>query len=218
MSENSVKLSPSDLAALLCARVCHDLVSPISALGTALEVLDDDKNVDMHEDALDLVKMSARQASGKLQFLRLAFGAGGSAPGVIGVDALKTIVDGIYGDAKAEIIWDTQETGIDKSHARLLLNMVMMAVQSVPRGGSVTINVGKRITLTATGPKARIDASVHSAMAGKAPEDGFDGRSIQPFYTALIARELGTSLEASITEETVIYAANLPTRQAQDAA
>ena len=113
----------------------------------------------MHEDALDLVKLSAKQASGKLQFLRLAFGAGGSAPGVIGIDALKTIVDGLYGDAKAEIHWDTEETGLDKSYARLLLNMVMMAVQSVPRGGTVTIKVDKHMTLTAVGPRARIDAA-----------------------------------------------------------
>ena len=46
MPDNPLKLSASDLAALLCARVCHDLVSPISALGTALEVLDDERNVE----------------------------------------------------------------------------------------------------------------------------------------------------------------------------
>lgn len=218
MSEKTLKLSPSDLAALLCARVCHDLVSPISALGTALEVLDDENNVDMHEDALDLVKMSARQASGKLQYLRLAFGAGGSAPGVIGVEALKSIVEGLYGDAKAEIIWETSLEGLDKSHARLLLNMIMISVQSVPRGGSVTINVGNSVTITCEGPRARIDAAAKVALAGKAPEDGFDGRSIQPFYTGLIARDLGSVLTASIDEETVTYTATLPAIGAKDAA
>jgi len=87
---------------------------PIAALGTAIEVLDDPDNVDMHGDAIELVKLSARQASGKLQFLRLAFGAGGSAPGVIAVDELKKLTDGIYGDAKAEIIWNTDRDGIEK--------------------------------------------------------------------------------------------------------
>ncbi len=218
MSDNPLKLSPSDLAALLCARICHDLVSPISALGTALEVLDDDKNVDMHEDALDLVKMSARQASGKLQFLRLAFGAGGSAPGMIGIDTLKTLVDGIYGDAKATIIWDTNGNTLDKNHARLLLNMVMMAMQSVPRGGTVTINLDDTLKLTAEGPRARIDAAVYTTLAGKAPEDGFDGRSIQPFYTGLIARELNAKITASIDGEIAVYTAMIPGMAAQDAA
>ena len=78
MSTSIMKLTASDLAALLCARICHDLVSPIGALGAALEVFDDDDNLDMRDDAIDLIRLSARQASAKLQFLRLAFGAGGS--------------------------------------------------------------------------------------------------------------------------------------------
>ena len=40
----------------MCARICHDLVSPIGALGAALEVLSDESNADMHDDAMDLVK------------------------------------------------------------------------------------------------------------------------------------------------------------------
>lgn len=210
MSDSPVKLSPSDLAALMCARICHDIVSPISALGTALEVLDDENNTDMHEDALDLVRLSAKQASGKLQFLRLAFGAGGSAPGVIGVETLKTLVDGIYGDAKAKISWETTIDGIEKSRARLLLNMVMMAVQSVPRGGTVRIALNDTITLHANGPKARIDAAVHQTLSGRAPENGFDGRSIQPFYTGLIARELKGRVTAEIDGEDVTFKAILP--------
>lgn len=218
MTENLIKLSPADLAALLCARVCHDLVSPISALGTALEVLDDEGATDMHGDALDLVRLSARQASGKLQFLRLAFGAGGSAPGEIGRDMLIALVDGIYGGGKAEIVWDPSVDTLNKSEARLLLNMTMMAVQSVPRGGRVTIAAGQDIVLTAKGPKARLDAAVERTLSGRAPEDGFDGRTIQPFYTGMIARELKTSVDASIIDETVTFSAHIPQKEEQSAA
>ena len=198
----------------MCARVCHDLVSPISALGTALEVLDDPNNADMHDDALDLVRMSARQASGKLQYLRLAFGAGGSAPGVLGLDALKTLVDGLYGDAKAEVIWETQADSFQKSHARLLLNMLMLAVQSVPRGGTVRINTadtaGRTITLIANGRRARLDPAIEGTLRGKAPEDGFDGRTIQPFYTGMMTRELSATLGASIDGDCVTFTLNAP--------
>lgn len=218
MTENVIKLSPTDLAALMCARVCHDLVSPVSALGTALEVLDDEANTDMHEDALNLVRLSARQASGKLQFLRLAFGAGGSAPGEIGKEMLRELVDGIYGDAKAEINWDMEVETLNKSEARLLLNMVMMAVMSVPRGGSILINASDRLILTAKGPRARLDAAVLRTLSGRAPEDGFDGRTIQPFYTGLIARELKTRVEASIDDEIVTFSAALPSSEAKTAA
>jgi len=164
---SDTKLTSAGFAAQMCARIAHDLISPIAALGTAIEVLDDPDNIDMHGDAIELVKLSARQASGKLQFLRLAFGAGGSAPGVIAVDELKKLTDGIYGDAKAEIIWNTDRDGIEKDAVKLTLS-------------------------------------------GKMPEDGFDGRTIQPFYAGMILRELGGKIAAGADEERVIFSAKIP--------
>ena len=215
MSETAPKLTPSGLAALLCGRICHDLVSPIAALTTALEVLDDQDNPDMHEDAISLIKMSSRQASSKLQFLRLAFGAGGSAPGVMGLDMLKGLVDGLYGDGKVEILWDAHVDGVSKSVARLLLNMTMVAVQAIPRGGQLNIHIEENdgatvLTHRAVGPKARLAENVSLTLSGKAPADGFDGRTIQPFYTGMIARELKGRVEALIQDETVTFTANLP--------
>lgn len=215
MSETAPKLTPSGLAALLCGRICHDLVSPIAALTTALEVLDDPDNPDMHEDAISLIKLSSRQASGKLQFLRLAFGAGGSAPGVMGLEMLKGLVDGLYEDGKVEILWNSNVESVSKSIARLLLNMTMVAVQAIPRGGQLNIHIEEnngvtKLTHQAVGPKARLAETVSLTLSGKAPGDGFDGRSIQPFYTGMIARELKGRVEAEIQDETVTFRANLP--------
>jgi len=214
-ASESPKLTPSGLAALLCARICHDLVSPVSALGTALEVLDDPENPDMHEDALDLVKLSARQASAKLQYLRLAFGAGGSAPGVIGMDQVKTLSEGLYADGKVEVSFEGEVKELSKDHVRLLLNLLMMAVQSVPRGGSVTVlpentPTGVSMSLVANGPKARLADDISRPLAGAMPEGGFDGRSIQPFYAGLIARELKGKLHSHLEGETVTFKAELP--------
>ena len=212
---SDAKLTPAGLSAQMCARLAHDLISPIAALGTAIEVLDDPENSDMHADALDLVKLSARQASGKLQFLRLAFGAGGSAPGVVAVEQLKTLTDGIYGDAKAELIWNTDRDGIEKDAARLLLNLIMLGVQAVPRGGSVTvltrdIDEAFEIRLTCAGPKARLAEAVKLTLSGKMPEDGFDGRTIQPFYTGMILRGLGGKMAAGADEDRVVFSAKIP--------
>lgn len=68
-------LDDLDLAALMCSRVCHDVISPVGAITNGLEVLDDDPDEEMRGFAFDLIKKSARQASAKLQFARLAFGA-----------------------------------------------------------------------------------------------------------------------------------------------
>lgn len=216
MSATVTKLTPSSLAALLSARICHDLISPIGALGTAIEVLDDDSNVEMHDDAMGLVRLSSKQAGAKLRFLRLAFGAGGSAPGIIGVDELKRLTGDMYEGGKATISWGDCVDGIEKNTARLLLNLVMLAVQAVPRGGEIVISATEAsgattVSLAATGPKARLDPNVEKTLAGKAPEDGFDGRTIQPFYAGMMARELKGSVISRIEDETVYFTAHIPT-------
>ena len=54
-----------DLAALLCSRVCHDLISPVGAIVNGIEVMEEDKDEETKTFALDLIKKSARQASAK---------------------------------------------------------------------------------------------------------------------------------------------------------
>src|SRR5260370_37965621 len=73
-----IAIGALDLAALLCSRVCHDLISPVGAIVNGLEVMDEDKDEETKVFALDLIKKSANQASAKLQFCRLAFGAAAS--------------------------------------------------------------------------------------------------------------------------------------------
>ncbi|MGL4404805.1 MAG: histidine phosphotransferase, partial [Notoacmeibacter sp.] len=68
-------LTPSELAALLCSRICHDVISPVGALNNGLELLDEPG---AEADAMALIRVSARNASARLQFLRIAFGAAGS--------------------------------------------------------------------------------------------------------------------------------------------
>lgn len=216
MSATISKLTPSALSALLCARICHDLISPVGALSTAIEILDDESNADMHDDALDLIRNSSKQANAKLKFLRLAFGASGSAPGIIGASDIQALAADMFAQGKAELKWDMQEAGIEKGQARLLLNMVMIGVQAIPRGGEVLTSQliaadgSSKLTVTAVGPRARLDRAVEVTLLGKAPEDGFDGRSIQPFYAGMMARELGGTVSAAIDDITVTITANLP--------
>ena len=209
------KLTPASLAALLCARICHDLVSPVGALGAAIEVLDDEDSVDMRDDALDLIRSSSQQAGAKLQFLRLAFGAGGSAPGILGTQDLKKLIDGVYEGAKTDIIWNVAPKGLDKPSGRILLNLTMLAFAAVPRGGTVTINATDqggmcRLHFVCEGLKARLAEAVSTALSGKAPSEGWDGRTVQPFFTGMIAREAKGRVDAHASEERVEFTALIP--------
>ncbi len=198
-----------DLAALLCARLCHDLVAPVSAINTALEVMEDEDATDMRDEALKLLHLSAGQASAKLEFARLAFGAGTSAPGMVETRELKRLVLGAFASAKSEIIWKVTAPQLSKPAARLLLNLIILGIEAALRGGAVHVEAAsaERMRVSAVGGLTKLLPAVTAALQGAALENGYDGRSIQPYYTGLIARSLGGRAEARTLTDGVEFAA-----------
>src|SRR5437588_8729047 len=127
-----------DLAALLSSRLCHDLISPVGAIINGLEVMEEDKDEETKTFALDLIKKSATQASAKLQFYRLAFGAAGSAGAQIELGDAEKAARGVLEDGKTALVWNLPRALVAKNRAKLLLNMLLVASGSIPRGGTLT--------------------------------------------------------------------------------
>jgi histidine phosphotransferase ChpT len=209
----TVTLDALDLAALLCSRVCHDVISPVGAIVNGLEVLEDENEVSMREFALDLIRKSARQASARLQFARLAFGAAGSAGASIDLGDAEQVAKGMFTDDKVTLTWESPRALLPKNKVKLLLNLVVLATNAIPRGGSIAVRVTgdaerAEFILTAKGPNARIPAHVEALLAGT-PESGtVDAHAIQPFYTGLIAQAAGMPVTFSIEgDEVTIRAA-----------
>ncbi|MCC5995775.1 MAG: hypothetical protein JJU18_05325 [Oceanicaulis sp.] len=205
--------SASELAALLASRVCHDIAGPANAMGAAMGVLDDPGAGDMRDDAIALLRSGAQQIRAKLEYMRVCFGAAGSRAGEMGLGELQTLAGAMFAEARAQIVWKPADNVIDKTAARVLLNLVWLAVDALPRGGEVSVEAsatpggGARLRLVCTGPRLRLDPSYTLAIRGERPEDGYDGRSVQPFYAGLIARESGGRAEASQSEERVEFTA-----------
>src|ERR1700688_3332859 len=149
-----------DLAALLCSRVCHDLISPVGAIVNGLEVLEEEKDEETKTFALDLIKKSVGTAATKLQFCRIAFGAAGSAGAQIDLGDAETISRGFLEDDKTKLAWNLPRALLAKNRIKLLLNMLLIAGQAIPRGGKLTIDPigegdGVGIKVTATGTNAK---------------------------------------------------------------
>lgn len=190
---------PLDLAALLTSRVCHDLISPVGAIGNGLEVLDEDDSGEMRDVALDLIRASARTASTRLQFARMAFGYGGSAGAEIDLGEAEKVARAYVESERTALAWTLPPGFMAKDRVKLLLVLVALAAQVIPRGGSVTAAVaGDRLTATATGPMLRPQAGLDGLLAGT-PEAPLDAHTIVAFYAGLIARQSG--LAATITRD-----------------
>jgi histidine phosphotransferase ChpT len=192
-----------ELAALLCSKVCHDLISPVGAIVNGLEVLDDSPKAEDREFALELIRKSAKTASARLQFCRLAFGAAGSAGAQIDLGDAQTMARGQIEDAKTSITWNLPRLLLPKNRVKLLLNMMVIAQQTIPRGGMITVDsVGDGETMSfrvaATGLNARVPQSIVGLLSST-HSGPIDAHAVQPHYTRLLAEACG--LKVSLVAE-----------------
>ena len=199
-----------DLAALLCSRVCHDLISPVGAIVNGLEVLDDNPKPEDRDFALDLIRKSARTASARLQFCRLAFGAAGSAGAQIDLGDAQNMAKGHIEDGKVTLSWNLPRLLLPKNRVKLLLNMLIIAQQTIPRGGTLTIDPlgeGEAMSfrVTAAGLNARVPQPVVDSLASSAA--AADAHAVQPYYTRLLAQACGLTVTLVPVGETVIVSA-----------
>ncbi len=129
-------MSEPDISALLCSRICHDLISPVGAIGNGVELL-----TEIQPDAgdeLQLIGESAATASATLQFYRLAFGAAGAGE-PYALAKCQKIVAAMFRRERADLDWPAQAGDITRASARLLCNLMLIAASALPRGGSVRV-------------------------------------------------------------------------------
>jgi len=187
------QLDALDLAALLCSRVCHDVINPVGAIVNGLEVLEDEDDASMKAFALDLIKKSSRTASARLQFARIAFGAAGSAGSSIDLGDAENVARGFIQDDKVTLSWSAPRVFMPKNKVKLLLNLLIIAGSTIPRGGSIDAKVvgeaeAPSFDILSLGTHSRVPAGLLGLLAGE-PESGtLDSHAIQPFYAGLIAR------------------------------
>jgi histidine phosphotransferase ChpT len=203
-----VQLSDLDLAALMCSRVCHDVISPVGAVANGLEVLEDEDDEAMREVAFDLVRRSARQASAKLQFCRLAFGASGSQGSSIDLGEAGDIARLFVGEEKVKLDWQAPRENRPKLEVKLLLNMMLVAMSTIPRGGVVEITAsGEALMARSRGQAARINDKLAQVLDGTLPLEEIDARLVQPYYMRRLAGEAGFALVIELGDEGVTVTA-----------
>jgi histidine phosphotransferase ChpT len=200
-----------ELAALLCSRVCHDLISPVGAIVNGLEVLDDNPKPEDRDFALELIRKSAKTASARLQFCRLAFGAAGSAGAQIDVGDAHTMARGHFEDDRTKIAWNLPRVLLPKNRVKLLLNMMVIAQQTIPRGGVLTVDsTGETETggfrVAATGLNARMPQNIADMLAN-GPTGAVDAHAVQPYYTRLLAQACGLQVKLAADGDAMVVSA-----------
>lgn len=184
---------------LATSRFCHDLISPIGAVNNGLELLEDEQDPALVAEARGLAERSAKRASALLQTYRCAFGNAGNQAGFGFGEALKLSREYLEGQRVAlaglpAIVPSDPKAGFPK----LLLLGVMLIAETLPRGGTITIQLsgdGPAATfrLVAEGAQVIVGEESGHVLAGKAPAS-LDARNVLPYFAGLTAQRIGVHL------------------------
>jgi histidine phosphotransferase ChpT len=201
------RLSDLDLAALLCSRVCHDIISPVGAIANGLELMDDpETEPEMKATALEMVRTSAKAATAKLKFCRIAFGASGSAGAHIDMgeagDTAKLFVNE---ERKIQLDWQAPRENRPKQEVKLLLNMLLLGMAGIPRGGVVTVTADSTsMKVRAEGERAKLPMPSSDLINGDVAVETIDARLVQTYYARMLAESSGYTLAIAMDGDAAV--------------
>ena len=212
--DSAPAFDPVDLAAQLAARLCHDFISPASAIVSGLDLLDDPSAQDMREDAMALIAQSARKLASLLAFCRAAFGSA-STTEVFDSRELETLTSGVFASMKPALTWAVTPASLSKPAARATLNLAQIAGTALPSGGTVTVRAVESadrvaISIEAEGPRIRLKPEVAGGLTGAPKGDAMGGAWIQAFYVHSLVKQARGQVAVDVKDESLTLAVWIP--------
>ena len=205
-----------DLAAMLCSRLCHDMLSPVGALSNGLELLALETDPEMRANVMQLLEQSASISTNKLKFFRLAFGAAGGFGERVDVEEPKALIQALVADKdKVEVNWALADASLGKPAVKVLLNVAQIAIDALVRGGTLDVGAETRdgaceIVVRASGPKVAFDETIGKALDGSLDRSELSSRTAAAHMIHLLAQESGGGLQYHKSADALVLGAVLP--------
>ncbi len=204
---------PAELAAAISAKLCHDMISPTSAINNGVDMLKDEDS-DLKEEALAMIDESATKLGALLEFYRVAFGASASAE-AFEVNTLESLTRRVFAYMRAELDWDAPFDMLPKPAAKALLNIAQIAGAALPRGGTAAVRAhvaedGGVVLTTRSEGRIIIKAEVTEGLSGRALGEGLVGYWVQGYYLWSLVRDAGGALAFEKGDEVFTIAVRIP--------
>lgn len=189
-----------DFAALLCSRLCHDLISPVGAISNGIEILSDEDDEVMRSEVMKLLELSAGQTSNRLKFYRLAFGSAGGIGAHVPIRDANSATTSLFEGSKINLNWHSEIGEIDKSALKILLNMILVASESLIRGGDMMVNISKtaenlHIEVTVRADRIIFQDNARQMICGEVENFEADPKVAPSYLASSVAAELNTRIE-----------------------
>ncbi len=195
-----------DFSALLCSRLCHDLISPVGAIANGLEILVDENDEVMRAEVMKLLAQSAEATSARLKFYRLSFGSAGGFGEKVPLREAESAIKGLYLSGNIDLSWQSDIGGMNKDAMKIMLNMVLLAGESLFRGGEMCIEITEeapttRVMVKVRGDKIIFSDPIRKALLGELPDREIEAKTAPAFLAASAARKIGCKIQYMMQDE-----------------
>ncbi|MBL4907407.1 MAG: hypothetical protein JKX94_08150 [Sneathiella sp.] len=197
------------LAALMSSKLCHDIIGPVGAINNGIELLADENNADMRDQAMELVSQSAGEAGARLQFYRLAFGLAGGMGAEVSLRDARNLSRAFMTYSKVELDWPDHAGGAEnmsKDAIKVICNLVAIASGALPRGGKLAISgqvddAGWNFEFRASGPRAGLREDITSTILEGYDEDSLTAQNVGAQYMMALCQNNNFSLLITAMED-----------------
>ncbi len=179
-------------AELLSSRLCHDLITPVGAINTGLELLAEQPSLTSPDtqEILDLIESSAKTSSTRLSFYRAAFGSSGA---TVSLGDSQKLIDKFFEKSKLTFHWpvDVNSTLAMRNWGRLLMNGILWVNECAPRGGDIKFTLPsleeRVLKIELESPHIIFHEGMVESLRGEIPVSEMSPRTVQSYLIKLIA-------------------------------
>lgn len=188
--------SNANLSALIGSRICHDLISPIGAINNGLELLGMSGNTPGPE--MDLIQESVGNASARIKYFRVAFGAAGEQE--MGRTEIVSILKDVMQGQRLHVAWGPMDPQ-PRSNVRLAFLALLCVETAMPYGGRIEISqISGQWLLHGRADKLNIDSSLWDILATKEAPADLRPAQVQFALLPLIASDANRRVVTEVTE------------------
>jgi histidine phosphotransferase ChpT len=118
------------------------------------------------------------------------------------------IAKAFVGEERVKLDWLAPRENRPKQQVKLVLNMMLMALAGIPRGGVVTVTSdGESFVARAQGDRAKVPEAIAQVVEGTADLATLDARLVQPYYAKQLAQSAGLTLTMAMDNDDVVVKA-----------
>lgn len=188
------------VAELICSRLCHDLISPISAINNGIELIAEVGD-EARPDADVLIAESARNANRRLKVFRYAYGLAGQD---VRIEEIRNVALSYFEDTKISVDWPPISVQLPAGAGKVILNLCLMAPDIVRGQSKVTLTASPgEIAITYSGNNPKLEEDITAALNGAVLSDNLDPKTAHAVLTAAQGARIGAHITHTATADSV---------------